>query len=160
MAMMMMMVQVNIIVSSMRLEMWPQWGGVIGDKVTLMFRLFNTHLFTHTLLCPPFKRRFFFLGKSNVPRKGTQWPGLGVSNVLPRVQLSTPCGLTTQLTFYAIVNFFPRFCIGRRFSTFFSRPLQSEPWAAFSAEEHGLPDVLNLLICTRLHFFFANQLIS
>ena len=72
--MIMTIVQINIIVSSMRLEMWPQWGGVIGDKVTLMFRLFNTHLFTHTLLCPPFKSRVFSWEKVMSPEKGHNGP--------------------------------------------------------------------------------------
>ena len=124
--MIMMIVAEIIIVSSMRIEMWPPWGGVIGDKVTLMFRLFNTHLFTPHLLCRHLKAPFFSLGKSNVPRKGTQWPGLGVSNVLrPGAVVSNATRSHNSLTFYAIVNFFLRFCIGRRFSAF-SGQLQSE----------------------------------
>ena len=91
--------------------MWPPWGGVIGDKVTLMFRLFNTHLFTPHLLCRHLKAGFFSLGKSNVPRKGTQWFSLGVSNVLRLVQLSTLyCGPTTP-HFLSDRQLFPRFCI-------------------------------------------------
>ena len=130
----------------MRIEMWPPWGGVIGDKVTLMFRLFNTHLFTPHLLCRHLKSGFFSLGKSNVPRKGTQWHGLGVSNVLQRVHSCQRYIAVSQLlTFCPIVNFFPRFCIAAApfyVSQLFSSPSQSDPcgrtWASICP---------NLLIC-------------
>ena len=89
---------------------------------------------------PPFKSRIFFLGKCNVPRKGTQWPGLGVSNVLRRgAQLSTrhiAVGLTTP-HFLSDRQIFPAVLHRRRraflrFSSF-STSLQSEPRAAFFA---------------------------
>ena len=59
----------------MRLEMWPQWGGVIGDKVTLMFRLFNTHLFTHTpFYARHLKASFSSWEKVMSPEKGHNGP--------------------------------------------------------------------------------------
>ena len=96
----------------MRIEMWPPWGGVIGDKVTLMFRLFNTHLFTPHLLCRHLKAQFFPWEKVMSPEKGHNgmvwafqmcYNGCTVVNVILRSHNSS--------LFFPIVNFSPRFCI-------------------------------------------------
>ena len=117
----------------MRIEMWPPWGGVIGDKVTLMFRLFNSHLFVRDLLCVQFKSHFFSPGKSNVPRNRHKGTARGVSNV-PRMQschfVNAVCGRgPTTRPFLSDRQLFPAVlhrAAFLRFSTFF-QPIAKRP---------------------------------
>ena len=115
-----------IIENSRRIESWPQWdpgGGVIGDKVTLMFHLFNSHLFVSHLLCVQFRSQFFSGEKAMSPETDTkaQLGAFQMSRGCRVVILSTPyvVAVSQLIPFYPIVNFFPRFCIALPFSTFF-----------------------------------------
>ena len=71
-------------------------GGVIGDKVTLIFRSFSTHFLLHPL-CRPFKSKAFSLGKTDVPPN---------EHNEPDQMLSTPYVVSQLVSFYSIVNFF------------------------------------------------------
>ena len=123
----------------MRIEMWPQKGGVIGDKVTLMFRLFNTHLFTPHLLCRHLKAGFFSWEKVMSPEKGHNGPVWAFRMCYDgcRVVNAPYCGRPTTPHFLSDRQLFPAVLHRRRraflrFSTF-STSLQSDPRAAFSA---------------------------
>ena len=144
----------------MRVEMWPPWGGVIGDKVTLMFRLFNTHLFTPHLLCRHLKAQFFPWEKVMSPEKGHNgmvwafqmcYNGCTVVNVILRshnsslfVRSSTfSRGFASPPRLFTFLNFFP----AHRKAT--------------PVEEHGLPYVLTCsfaCFCKTAHLHTAKFL--
>ena len=128
----------------MRIEMWPQKGGVIGDKVTLMFRLFNTHLFTAHLLCRHLKAGFFSWEKVMSPEKGHNGPVWAFRMCYDgghSCQRAILRSVSQLLTFYPIVKFFPRFCIAAAapfyVSLLFLRHCKASPGQLFLHKNMG-----------------------
>ena len=129
--MIMMIVEENIILSSMGMKMWSQLGGVIGDKVTLMFRLFNTHLFYHPLF-PLFKSRVFPPREKVMSAERATMGGVWAFQ-MGAVTNCQPCGLTTR-PFLSDRQLFPAVlhrAAFLRFSTFF-QAIEKRTLGAFS----------------------------